>query len=223
MSYSSLSAEELVRACSESGNAEAWEEFVRRFRLVIGSAVRRIAYRYGKPDDGVVDDLIQDTYLKVCGDRCRMLRDFKPRHPDAFYGMLKVTAANLAHDYFRRPRPPMTEVDPFIPDSHSGPASIEREILLREIADILSGIVTPSAPRDREIFWLYYRQGFTADAIAAIPGCKLTTKGVESILHRLTCYVRERLVEKEPTEPKPQPGSEGIQPENTLTEEEGQL
>lgn len=223
MSYSSLSAEELVRACAESGNAEAWEEFVRRFRLVIGSAVRRIAYRYGTPNDAVIDELIQDTYLKVCNDHCRMLRDFKPQHPDAFYGMLKVTAANLAHDYFRRPRPPVTDVDPFIPDSHSGPASIEREILLREIADILSEISSPSAARDREIFWLYYRQGFTANAIAAIPGCKLSTKGVESILHRLTSYVRQGLVEKKPNASKAKARSEGISPSNTLNTSEGQL
>jgi len=234
MSYASLSAEELVRACAESGNTEAWEEFVRRFRLVIGSAVRRIAYRYGKPNDAVIDELIQDTYLKVCNDRCRMLRDFKPQYPDAFFGMLKVTAANIAHDYFRREQAPihgggivameLTEVEEFIPDSRStGPASIEREILLREIDDILSGISTPSAARDREIFWLHHRQGFTADAIAAIPGCNVGTKGVESILHRLKCYVRQHLVEKDPSEPRPQPGSEGIRPENPFNKEEGQL
>lgn len=223
MSYSSLSAEELVRACAESGNAEAWAEFVRRFRLVISSAVRRIAYRYGTPNDAVIDELIQDTFVKVCNDGCRMLRDFKPQHPDAFYGMLKVTAANLAHDYFRRPRPPITELEEFIPDSRSGPASIEREILLREIAEILSDISTPSAARDREIFWLYYRQGFTADAIAAIPGCKLKTKGVESIIHRLTSYVRKGLVEKKPNAPKPKARSEGIPPPNTLNTSEGQL
>lgn len=234
MSYSSLSAEELVRACSESGNTEAWKEFVRRFRLVIGSAVRRIAYRYGKPNDAVIDELIQDTYLKVCNDHCRMLRDFKPQYPNAFFGMLKVTAANIAHDYFRRQQAPihgggiaeieLTEVDGFVADSHStGPDHIEREILLREIDDILSDIATPLAARDREIFWLRNRQGFTAEAIAAIPCYKLTTKGVESILHRLTCHVRERLVEKESTEPNPAQGSEGIPPENPFNEEEGQL
>jgi RNA polymerase sigma-70 factor, ECF subfamily len=233
MSYSSLSAEELVRACSESGNAEAWEEFVRRFRLVIGSAVRRIAYRYGKPNDAVVDDLIQDTYLKVCGDRCRMLRDFKPQHPDAFFGMLKVTAANIAHDYFRRQKAPkhggeiieteLADVEAFVPDSRSGPTRTEREIQLREIDDILNGMATPSAARDREIFWLYYRQGFTADAIAAIPGCKLKTKGVESILHRLTCYVRARMAENDLKAPTPQARNKGIPPQNSFNESEGQL
>jgi RNA polymerase sigma-70 factor (ECF subfamily) len=232
MSYSSLSAEELVRACAESGKAEAWEEFVRRFRVVIVSAVRRIALRYGERSDTVIDDLTQDTYLKVCKDNCRMLRDFKPRHPDAFFGMLKVTAANIAYDYFRHEDTvkhgrgiieiELTDVEAFVPDSRStGPDSIERAILLREIDDILSDMATPLAARDREIFWLHHRQGFTADAIAAIPGCKVGTKGVESILHRLTYYVRERLVD--PSEPMPQPGSEGIQPENPFNEEEGQL
>ena len=148
MSYSSLSAEELVRACSESGNAEAWEEFVRRFRLTIGSAVRRIARRYGEQNNPVIDDLIQATYLKVCDDRCRLLRDFKSQHPNAFFGMLKVTAGNLAHDYFRRKKAiihgggiaeiELTEVEGFVPDSRSdGPDHMEREILLGEIDDIL--------------------------------------------------------------------------------------
>jgi RNA polymerase sigma-70 factor (ECF subfamily) len=229
MSYSSLSAEELVRACSESGNAEAWEEFVRRFRLVISSAIRRIALRYGVHNNAVIDDLIQDTYLKVCKDSCRILRDFKPQHPDAFFGMLKVTAANIAHDYFRREdtvkhgrgvvEVELRDVEEFIPDSRStGPASIEREIVLREIDDILSEISTVAAARDREIFWLYYRQGFTAQAIAAIPGYKIGTKGVESIIHRLTCYVRQRMAEKDS-----QASSEGIPPQNTFNKGEGQL
>lgn len=232
MPYSSLSAEELVRACAESENAEAWEEFVRRFRLIIGSAIRRVALRYGVRSDTVIDDLIQDTYLKVCADDCRMLRDFRPQHPDAFFGMMKVTAVNIAHDHFRARRSAkrgagtaetdLADVDGFVPDSRStGPASIEREILLREIDDMLSDMATPLATRDREIFWLHNRQGFTAKDIAAIPFYKLSTKGVESILHRLTCYLRKSLVERDSTDL--QPGNEGIPPENPFNEGEGQL
>jgi DNA-directed RNA polymerase specialized sigma24 family protein len=160
-----------------------------------------------------------------------LLRDFKPQHPDAFFGMLKVTASNIAHDYFRRKKAiihgggiaeiELTEVEGFVPDSRSdGPDHIEREILLGEIDDILRDNATA---RDREIFWLHHRQGFTAKAIAAIPCYKLTTKGVESTLYRLTCYVREYLAEKDPDAAKPQPGNEGIPPENPLDEEEGQL
>jgi RNA polymerase sigma-70 factor, ECF subfamily len=233
MSYASLSVEELVRACAESGNAEAWEEFVRRFRPLIGSVVRRIARRYGESSDTLVDDLIQETYLKVCANHCRLLRDFEPRYPDAFFGMLKVTAANTGYDYFRAWRSPkrwsgtpeseLSEVDAFVPDSRStGAVHIEREILLSEIDDILSGISSPTAGRDREIFWLHYRQGFTAKAIAAIPCYKLTTKGVESILYRLTCYVRSRLAEKDSDVDETEAEPEGISPPNTLTKGEGQ-
>jgi RNA polymerase sigma factor (sigma-70 family) len=230
MSYSSLSAEELVRACAESGNTEAWEEFVRRFRLLIGSVVRRIARRYGEFGDTFVDDLIQDTYLKVCDDGRRMLRDFKPQHQDAFFGMLKVTAANLAHDHFRRKKAiihgggisevDLADVEGFVPGSHSdGPAHIEREILLREIDEILRD---KTDARDREIFWLHYRLGFTAKAIAAIPCYKLTTKGVESALYRLTGYVRDYVVDKCPEGAKAQIRSKGISPSNTLDKREGQ-
>jgi RNA polymerase sigma-70 factor, ECF subfamily len=231
MSYSSWSAEELVRACAEAGNSEAWAEFACRFRKFIAYVVLRIARKYGETSGAIVDDLIQDTYLKVCSDNCRLLRDFEPQHPDAFYGLLKVTAVNVAHDYFRARRSAkrgsgisecdLADVDTFVPHSNSaGQACIEREILLREIDVVLREAASPVVSRDREIFWLYYRQGFTAKGIAMIPSYKLTTKGVESILYRLTRYVRAHLAEREPDTREGRP--EGIRPSNTLHKGEGQ-
>jgi RNA polymerase sigma-70 factor (ECF subfamily) len=232
MSYSSWSTEELVRACAEKANNEAWAEFIYRFRKLIAYVILRIARRYGETSGAHVDDLIQDTYLKVCSDNCRLLREFEPRHPDAFLGMLKVTAVNVAHDYFRARRSAkrgsgiseceLSDVDMFVPDSHSlEPANIEREILLREIDAILRGASSPANARDREIFWLHYRQGFTAKAIAAISTYKLTTKGVESILYRLTGYVRTRLGKKGSDAGKLGVQSEDIRLSNTLDKEKG--
>jgi RNA polymerase sigma-70 factor, ECF subfamily len=233
MSYSSWSAEELVRACVEAGNSEAWNEFVCRFRKLIACVVLRIARKYGESSPAIVDDLVQDVYLKVCSDNCRLLREFEPQHPDAFFGMMRVVAVNVAHDHFRARRSgkrgsgifdsDLAEVDAFVPDSHSaGPACIEREILLQEIDVVLSEIASPTAARDREIFWLYYRQGFTAKAIAAITTFNLTTKGVESILYRLTCFVRTRLAEKGPAIETAEEEPEGIRMPNTLNKGEGQ-
>jgi RNA polymerase sigma-70 factor (ECF subfamily) len=45
------------------------------------------------------------------------------------------------------------------------------------------------------IFWLYYEQGMTAKAIAALPSINLTSKGVESAISRLTRLVREQVVQ----------------------------
>jgi RNA polymerase sigma-70 factor (ECF subfamily) len=202
MIYSSLSCNELVRACSESENAEAWEEFVCRFGKFITVVLARVARRYGENSSSVIEDLVQETYAKVCNDNCRLLRDFEPQHQDAFFGMLKVTAANVAHDYFRSRRSykrgsgkvesELDQAGGLPPDpSFANQDRIEREILLQEIDRILISLML--GERDREIFWLHYRQGLTASAIAEIPGYGLTAKGVESILHRLRGQLRARL------------------------------
>jgi RNA polymerase sigma-70 factor, ECF subfamily len=232
MDYSVLSTEELVKACAESGNAQAWEEFVRRFHKVIASTVSRIARRNQETRPQIIVDLIQDTYLKVLANDRRLLREFKSQHPDAFYGMLKVTAANVARDYFRARRDQkrgsgmaeqdVADVESFVPDSHgSGPSEMEREVLMGQVDRVLVAVSSPSAARDREIFWLYYRQGFTAKAIADITPFELTTKGVESILFRLARQVRAALVESSQS-PCPRSPLEGIPGQNSLTEEEGQ-
>jgi RNA polymerase sigma-70 factor (ECF subfamily) len=46
------------------------------------------------------------------------------------------------------------------------------------------------AERDRALFWLYYRQGFTAEEIAGMTAIGLTAKGVESALRRVTIWLR---------------------------------
>src|ERR1700678_3100899 len=100
-SYSSLSIEELVRRCSASRSADAWEEFVRRFHRLIASVVLRTATRFGDSSRQTVDDLIQETYLKLCADKFRILRNFEQQHPDAFLGYIKVLAANVVRDHFK--------------------------------------------------------------------------------------------------------------------------
>jgi RNA polymerase sigma-70 factor (ECF subfamily) len=81
--YSDSSSTELVRACAGSKNEEAWAEFIRRFQVVIAAAVLRTARHWGEPLRPQLDDLIQDTYLKLCENDCRLLRSFQPRHEDS--------------------------------------------------------------------------------------------------------------------------------------------
>ena len=47
--------------------------------------------------------------------------------------------------------------------------------------------------RDRAIFWLYYRQGLTAEEIAGLPAVTLSAKGVESVLRRVAQWLRIQL------------------------------
>lgn len=200
MIYSALSCDELVRACAE-GNAEAWEEFVRRFTSVISTAIWRVMRRHGEYDPALNQDLIQDTFFKLCDDNFRVLRNFKPQYEDAIYGMTGKVAANIARDHYRkRPLPvidcDVSEVTDFIPDRHAPDSDhLEFRRLCQQVDQILRAHCTA---RDREIFWLYYGEnGLTASEIAKISRFKLNEKGVESVLHRLKCLVRRKLAERQ--------------------------
>jgi len=203
--HASTSTEALVRACVETGEPAAWEEFIHRSHPVISAVVLRTALRWGDPSR--IDDLVQDTYLKLCSNGARILRDFEFRHEEALFGFLKVVAANVVNDHFkllnrvkrsagtRSEEPGGIESIPALnPADALWPT--ERDILLNEIDDLLRSRAPEDVhERDRTIFWLYYQQGLSARAIASIPTVGLSTKGVESAIVRLTRLVRESLAE----------------------------
>lgn len=217
MSYKKLSHRDLVQACLNS-DEEAWKEFRARYHQVISLAVLRTARRWGNTSNPLLEDLVGDTYAKLCANNFAVLRNFEFRNEDGIFGFMKVIATNVVHDYFRHIRNrehgdevPFDDVyvspDPPIP-SPTATEEIERNVLMKEIEEALWEVTGPGGERDRIIFWLYYRHGFTAEAIAALvasdPTAKdvetithsLTTKGVESVIHRLTKAVRERLTDK---------------------------
>ena len=197
----SLSIEELIRACVDKGNAAYWEEFVRRTHGVIAGTVVRTARRFGEATNDLVADLVQDTYLRICENDSRVLRDFRAEFPEAIFGLMKTIAFSVVQDHFRagfahkrgsgRPEQPVdTLTEGFLASDH-GPADTEKQILLREIDEFLG-----ESEHDRRIFWLYYRHGLTSKAIAELKGIGLTQKGVQSTIHRLTVRVRDWLGDK---------------------------
>jgi RNA polymerase sigma-70 factor, ECF subfamily len=167
----------------------------------------RVATRWGDSSPQVVDDLIQETYLKLCAGNFRILRSFKSQHPDAFYGYLKVVTANLVQDHFKAAHSDKrgsgkveVAVDPQITSAAVATAkSSERNILLQQVDGLLSRLaVGQHQERDRRVFWLYYRVGLTANAIASLPAIGLSTKGVESTILRLTRLLRQELAADRP-------------------------
>jgi RNA polymerase sigma-70 factor (ECF subfamily) len=205
--YASISIENLVRRCAASRSPEAWQEFVRRFHRLIATVILRTAARLGDASRQTVDDLIQETYLKLCADNFRILRTFEQQHPDAFTGYVKVLTANVVRDHFKsihtqkRGAGQLEQIDEdFIltsaDDSAGSPQSIERAVLIQEITRHLDlCLAGPDRDRNRRIFWLHYRAGLSARAIAGLPGIRITPKGVESILIRLTKDLRQRMAD----------------------------
>jgi RNA polymerase sigma-70 factor (ECF subfamily) len=204
--YPALSPSELFSVCASRGGSACWEEFIRRFNPVIARSVLRVAIRHGNSERSLIDDLVQETYLKICASDCKLLRTFIPKHPESAFAFLKVVATSVAQDYFKsrlaQKRAPEAKAgtveDITVASRHEAPKGVlnhaERDVLINQI-DRRLGAVVPAGElqRARTVFWLYYRAGFTASAIASLPTLDLTTKGVESLLFRLTRLVREHL------------------------------
>lgn len=202
-----MSGEELVRACAEGSEGAAWDEFVSRFHRPISLSILRTAYQWGDIPNQVVDDLVQETYLKLCGSKCRQLLEFAAQHPDAILGYVKAIAVNVAHDHFKSLHSEkrgsgeisqlMEDADPkAAPNKPGGQEAIERALLFKQIDQCIESCLEgPDRERDRTIFWLYYQQGLTAKDIAALPTIGLSAKGVESVLVRMIRVLRERLVD----------------------------
>lgn len=224
-----MSAEELARTCLLGDNESAWHEFIRRFNPVIANVALRVARQWGEPSPHVIEDLIQETYLKLCAERLHILETFKPLHQDAIYGFIKVFAANLAQDHFKASRAlkrggsaETSSLDgDAIPERvtqiQSEVSTFERNLLLGQVAGCLEAVAAgPNAKRDCRIFWLYYRAGLSANAIATLPTIGLTTKGVESTILRLTRAVRQQLIPRKLEDSSTSKAVEGIRPAESL-------
>lgn len=205
ISASAEDVRDLLHACADSTDFRAWEQFVARFERAISLSVIRTARQWGEAPDEIAADLVQETYLRLCDGRFHLLSSFAADHPHAVEGYVKTVAANVTHDFCKARRSSKNGAGSIdqIHDSYEPPASmkgfggeldIERTILLSEI---LRGLeqCTGGAMRDRDqtLFWLYYRQGMSASAIASLPTMGLSVKGVESAILRLTRQVRNHI------------------------------
>lgn len=201
-----LSTQELLKLCLETRDEDLWTEFVRRFqRLIAGVIFKRLRRAPPRVDPAMVKDLTQDTFLKLCKDEFGILRRFEFLHENAFYGFLKVVAAHIVDDYFREKnndkrgggQEPENIDDLLQPPSDRSSAVdlILNDLRINEIENCLQQRkAEPNFVRDHRIFWLYFRDGFTAHEIAQFPdiGFK-TVKGVESALLRLSKWVSDCL------------------------------
>ena len=141
---------------------------------VIARTIRRRIVRYTRwVDPDRVDDLVQETFLKICKDNYKVLRNFEFWHENALPGFLKVMAANVVEDDIRKrssdkegggQKPEDIDNLPQPPSDRShGVASMFNNLRMSEIENCLKRRKgEPNFERDYKMFWLYFRDGFTA-------------------------------------------------------------
>jgi RNA polymerase sigma factor (sigma-70 family) len=212
MNGSAASMNDLARVCARSADAAEWEEFVRRSTPLASLVALRISRLWlSAPSPATVDDIVQEVFLKLCERERRILRDFEPRGEDSFLGLLRLVSASVANDYFRRQysakRGGKVVTMPLVEDGAQLPAAtmqaaarMRQSALLAQLDRKLRSAPEVVGERDRAFFWLYYRQGFTAEEIAGLAASGLTPKGVESALRRVTIWLRAEVEGENPAD-----------------------
>ncbi|MGO9337094.1 MAG: RNA polymerase sigma factor [Terracidiphilus sp.] len=208
MNDSRTTVNDLAKACAHSADAAEWEEFVARCMPLASLVALRVSRMWvSGPSPTTVDDIVQEVFLKLCEQQRRILRDFEPRGEDSFLGLLRIVAASVANDYFRRTHSTkrggkvvtmsLTDEDAQSPAVGARPAArIEQSALYAQLDEKLRSAPESIGERDRALFWLYYRQGYTAEEIARLSAAGLTAKGVESALRRVTMWLRDQVGSK---------------------------
>ncbi|HZI58462.1 MAG TPA: sigma-70 family RNA polymerase sigma factor [Verrucomicrobiae bacterium] len=186
---------DLLHLCLGSEDQELWRNFVRRTQPLIASVIINTIRRWQEPSPSLVDDLIQDTFLKLFANERKALRSIKNEYENTIFGYLKVVASNVVRDHFRQTENKVEEIelaDPVLPPTPDGLDRVEFARLKDKIQTRLQSLSSSETyRRDETIFWMYYEQGYTAKEISFLPSVGLTVKGVESTLLRLTRFIRE--------------------------------
>jgi RNA polymerase sigma factor (sigma-70 family) len=194
MEQEELPIRDLLHLCLGSEDQELWQEFVRRTQPLIANVTIRTIRRWHEPAPSLVDDLIQDTFVKLFANDRKALRSLKNEYENTIFGYLRVVAANVVHDRFRQLPNKVEEIeltDDVLPPSPNGMDRMEFKRLKDDIHERLKGLSSSETyQRDESIFWLYYEQGYTAKEISLLPAVGLSVKGVESTLQRLTRFLR---------------------------------
>jgi RNA polymerase sigma-70 factor (ECF subfamily) len=189
----------ILDKCLNKGTRDNWELFFYRAQPVVAASVIRSISNSVSMNRQLADDLIQETFLKLCASDFRILRKFRAHDSNALHVYLKAVAVSTVLDHFRaesaikkgsgRADASLDDVAAELGADDKSFERLEDTLMLDRVTTCLSS----QEVRIRRVFWLYHRQGLTPKDIAALPGIDLGPAGVETAIYRLTRLVRECL------------------------------
>jgi RNA polymerase sigma-70 factor (ECF subfamily) len=183
----------LVRQ-AQQGNVAAFEELVRHYDRAV---LRLATHLMGNPEDA--QDIYQETFLRVY----RNLGNF--RYECSFYTWLYRIVCNLCLDHLRhkrfRNREVTSELTPNgeqenpldrVADVRPG-ASPEREVISREIRELVARGLARLSPKERVVFELKHYHGLKLQTVAVM--FNTTENTIKNTLFRATRKLRLALAE----------------------------
>ena len=226
MDYSKLPNKALIHLCGHAcKDRGAWAEFYTRFNDRIRLAVYRecknkIHRNRGSQFSQVVQDIVQDVYVKLVSNEAKALKDFKGTNENSIYLYLGVIAKNAVRNHVvqanaqKRPSIEKSLDEPLYPDStqnqlvlhdrlHPIYSNIDEEIMFKDLhEEIIEVIEKAYSKKDRErnkiIFKLYFYEGFSAENIATQFGYHLSVKRVSNLISDIKNLLQEKLIDRIP-------------------------
>lgn len=168
----------------ENADVSAWDE--RRFQRFIeenASAFRVFAERYVSDPD-VVDDMLQEAYIKFWMNRGKIGKVASPRN--YFFSLLKNLIADKRGYFARQSDGYDEDASARLPDE----ADIERHVMEVEASELITKAVMQLAPRGRQVI-LMELDGKSLDEIAK--ALELSVNTVKTVRYRMLKRLAELL------------------------------
>jgi DNA-directed RNA polymerase specialized sigma24 family protein len=181
---------------NDTTNSEAWKEFDRRVRPVIQATVFRNLPSSSQTESR--KELVQEVFLKLIEADYRRLRNLTWPYENAIFGWLQLVSRNTVIDWVRREEVPSIDIESPEAINKGDGKDRHKEAAVRDLLGkidkyLLGRTSKPHYQRDRNIFMLFYRWGYTDKAIARLSGINLPQKKVENIRRQLLLEVKREL------------------------------
>jgi RNA polymerase sigma factor (sigma-70 family) len=185
---------------------EHWFEFINRFSPLL---TRSIALTWRKctgeawPSPEVASDLLQEVYIVILKDNCRLLRQFRGKSEAEAEAYLAHAAINRVISHLRAKAAKKRQVDlvslDALNDSEQSAKllagnvnrrskSLTRQELLDTLTQIFPG---PNSRRDILIFTLNVVEGWTVSEIAKMLICDLKESSIANLLVQMKARVKK--------------------------------
>jgi len=184
----------LVRALI-ADDPRAWREFNTRFSRLVLSTISRVTARFS----GVVSqEDLREIYATFCvqllaNDKIK-LRSFDPERGNKLSTWLGLLASHTAYDFLRgaRREPRRAQLSEAEDLSSALPDPCE-SALMRERADLVSGLLAHFTDKDRAFIQLYFGEGLAPESVAE--RLNISVKTVYSKKHKIQARLQALLTE----------------------------
>lgn len=214
LEFCNLPVDKLVSLCIDN-NAEAWNEFNRRFHSAIMLYSCREAHKYNLKEPEALE-VVQELFLRLLVNKYKILQEFRGNTEEELSVYLALVIRSIVWERVRKEgtqkraakiislnNPIGTEDDILLKDilvagEETSPEwLLDKKIAPQELQLILASILTgPNSSRDAIIFYLHIVNDLSAREISELPNFSMTPTHIQVTIFRTKERLREALSKK---------------------------